>query len=561
VRDYFTGRRLLSLWQHEFQGYDLHKFQRDLLAGVTVAAVALPLALAFGVASGATAAAGLVTAIVAGIVIALLGGAPFQISGPTGAMSAVLIVVSTRYGIEGVWTVSLLAGIILILVGIFKLGQIINFIPSSVITGFTSGIAVIIFVGQIGNLLGVEPIPGENALLQLWEYLRFRETPNPSAVLLSLLVIVTMALWPSRFNARFPGSLVALILATAVAAAFRLDVPTIGSIPQSIVLDERLTLATIPWHRIDELIGPALSVAALGAIESLLCGAVIGRQTSVKMDDIQELFAQGVGNMVVPFFGGVPVTAAIARSSVAVKSGAVTRLTGIVHGLMLLLAAQVLAPVISRVPLAALGGVLAVTAWRMNEWKAIREIFRQRFSSEWLAFLITLVATAVLDLTQAIILGVAFSALVFVLQSSKAEIICKPISVEDMRKIGYELKCGGERILVVYVVGPLFFGTAHRFSKTLESLDAYDDIILSLRTVPLIDTTGMQAIAEFIKAHRARGRHVYVSGLAKPVREKLERGGIIAMLGEERVFWSADQAIVAADRRRAAQLQPNPSIA
>lgn len=551
MREYVFARRLFQLWRQEFRGYDVHKFQRDVLAGITVAAVALPLALAFGVASGATAAAGLVTAIVAGVVISAIGGAPFQISGPTGAMSAVLIVVSHRYGLEGVWTVSVMAGIIIILLGVFKLGQIINFIPSAVITGFTSGIAVIIFVGQIGNLLGIDTVAGDNALAQLWNYFELRQAPNASALFLSLLVIAIMVLWPARLNARFPGSLLALVVATATAAIFKLDVPTIGTIPQTIILDERLTLANIPWHRMGELIGPALSVAALGAIESLLCGAVIGRQTKVKMDDIQELFAQGVGNIIVPFFGGVPVTAAIARSSVAVRSGAVTRLSGIIHGVMLLIAAMLLAPVISHVPLAALGGVLAVTAWRMNDWSAIRDVFRHRFASELPVFLITLVATAVLDLTQAIILGLGFSALIFVFQSSQAEIVYKPISVEEMRRMGYEMRSQSDRILVVYVVGPLFFGTVHRFSRVLEKLDAYDDIILSLRTVPLIDITGLKAIGELIERLKAEGRHVYLSGLAKPVREKLERGGIIAALGEDRIFWSADQAIIAADRRRA----------
>jgi len=520
---------------------------------VTVAAVALPLALAFGVASGATAAAGLVTAVVAGIVIAALGGAPFQISGPTGAMSAVLIVIANRYGLEGVWTVSLLAGIIIILMGIFKLGQIINFIPSSVIIGFTSGIAVIIFIGQIGNLLGVETAAGDNAIAQLWSYIRLAQAPNPGAVAISLLVIATMIFWPKRLNAKFPGSLLALILATAVTAVMRLDVPTIGTIPQSLLLDERLTLAGIPWDRLGELIGPAVSVAALGAIESLLCGAVIGRQTGAKMDDIQELFAQGVGNVLVPFFGGVPVTAAIARASVAVRSGAATRLTGILHGLTLLAAVLVLAPVISRVPLAALGGVLAVTAWRMNDWAAIRDIFRQRFPSELPVFLLTLLATAALDLTQAIIIGLGFSAMIFVMQSSNAEIVYKPISVEAMRKMGYELRSDTDRILVVYIVGPLFFGTVHRFNSVLETLNGYDDIILSLRTVPLIDTTGLRVIGDWIKRYEAEGRRVYLSGLAKPVRAKLERGGVIELLGDDRVFWSADQAIIAADRLRAGE--------
>lgn len=554
MQQYFLGVRLFQLWKKEFQGYSFDKFRRDLLAGVTVAAVALPLALAFGVASGATAAAGLVTAIVAGTAASILGGAPFQITGPTGAMSAVVVVIASRYGLEGVWLASVMAGVIIILLGLFKMGQIINFIPSAVITGFTSGIAIIIFVGQIGNLLGVETIRGSNSFAQLWGYIQAHPTPNLAAVFLSLLVIATMIVWPKHLNARFPGSLLGLILATVVSVVFRLDVPTIGTIPQSILLDQRLRLSEIPWHHLLEMIGPAMSVAALGAIKSLLCGAVIGRQAGVKMDDIQELFAQGVGNILVPFFGGVPGCGAIARGSVVVKSGAVTRLAGILHGLVLLSVVFAVGPVISHVPLAALGGVLAVTAWRTNDWAAIRDIFRHRFPSELPVFLFTMIATAAFDLTQAIFMGVAFSALIFVFQSSQTEIVYKPISVEAMRKMGYEMQSNGDRILVVYIVGPLFFGTVHRFTTVMEKLNAYDDIILSLRTVPLIDTTGLRVISEFIQRHEAAGRHVYLSGLARPVREKLERGGVIAMLGEDRIFWSADQAIIAADRRRAEKL-------
>lgn len=553
LRRYFSGTRLFHLWQDEFRGYNARTFQRDLLAGITVAAVALPLALAFGVASGATAAAGLVTAVVAGVVISALGGARFQISGPTGAMSAVLIVVANRYGLEGIWMASVLAGFMIVLMGIFKLGQIINFIPSAVITGFTSGIAVIIFVGQIGNLLGIGPAQGDNSLMQLWNYIQFAQVPNVSAVGISLLVVATMLLWPPTFNARFPGSLLALVLATIVTMLFRLDVPIIGSIPQTILLEDRLMFTEIPWHALGGLIGPALSIAVLGAIESLLCGAVIGRQTGVKMDSIQELFAQGVGNIVVPFFGGVPATAAIARASVAVRSGAATRLTGIIHALTLLVAALLLAPIISQVPLAALGGVLAVTAWRMNDWTAIRAIFRQRFRSEMAVFFVTLLATAVLDLTQAIVLGLGFSALIFVFQSSNTEVLYRPISVEKLRETGYELLCDADRIMVVYVIGPLFFGTVHTFNTVLERLNSAEDIILSLRTVPLIDTTGLSVIDETIQRLEAEGRRVYLSGLTAPVERKLEQAGILERLGEDRVFWSADQAIIAADRYRAAQ--------
>ncbi|MFS8581527.1 MAG: SulP family inorganic anion transporter [Limnochordales bacterium] len=553
MKNYITGRRLWQLWRDEFSGYNLRLFQRDLLAGITVAAVALPLALAFGVASGATAAAGLVTAVIAGIVIPALGGARFQISGPTGAMSAVLIVVAGRYGLEGVWLTGVLAGLMIILMGVLKWGQVINFIPSAVITGFTSGIAVIIFIGQIGNLLGIDTPSAENALVQLWRYVELQQAPNGAALGVGLLVVVTMAAWPKSWGARFPGSLAGLIAATAAAALLQLDVPVIGDIPQTVLLDDRLRLGSIPWSRLGQLMGPAASVALLGAIESLLCGAVIERQTGAKMDSVQELFAQGVGNMVVPFFGGVPATAAIARASVAVRSGAATRLTAIIHGFVLLAAALLLGPVISRVPLAALGGVLAVTAWRMNDWEAIRDIFRHRFRSEIFVFLLTLAATAVFDLTQAIVLGLGFSALIFVFQSSNSEVLHRPVSVEAMRRQGYDLLHDADRIVVVYVVGPLFFGTVHRFNMVLEGLDDAEDIILSLRTVPLIDTTGLRALDELIDRLEAEGRRVYLSGLARPVREKLERGGIIAKLGEERVFWSADQAIIAADRYRARQ--------
>lgn len=551
MKSYVTGVRLYQLWKQEFEGYNLRMFQRDLLAGITVAAVALPLALAFGVASGATAAAGLVTAIVAGVVISSLGGARFQISGPTGAMSAVLIVVAGRFGLEGVWVVGVMAGLMIILMGIFKWGQIINFIPSAVITGFTSGIAVIIFIGQIGNLLGIDTPAAENALVQLWRYVELQQAPNWAALGVSGLVIAIMVAWPKSWGARFPGSLAALVAATAAAAVVRLDVPVIGQIPQTILLDDRLRIDAIPWAQLGMLVGPAASVALLGAVESLLCGAVIERQTGAKLDSIQELFAQGVGNIVAPFFGGVPVTAAIARASVAVKSGAATRLTGIIHGLTLLAAALTLAPLISRVPLAALGGVLAVTAWRMNDWQAIRDIFRHRFRSELLVFVVTLLATAVFDLTQAIVLGIGFSALIFVFRSSNSEVLHRPVSVEAMRKMGYDLRHDADRIVVVYVVGPLFFGTVHRFNTVLEGLDDAEDIILSLRTVPLIDTTGLRALDELIQRLEANGRRVYLSGLARPVREKLERGGIVEKLGEDRIFWSADQAIIAADRYRA----------
>ncbi len=546
---------LASVLKREFAGYNAEKLRGDVLAGITVAAVALPLALAFGIASGASASAGLVTAIFAGLLIGGLGGAGYQISGPTGAMSAVLIVLASRYGLEGIWVAGAIAGLIILLLGIFDLGQLVNFIPTSVIAGFTSGIAVIIFIGQIDNLLGIKTEAAENAIVKLSGYFRFDYTPNWLAVGLSVLVIAIMVLWPRKWNARFPASLLALIAATAASVLLGLDVPVIGDIPRSILLAERLQPINIPWDHLDELIAPAFSIAALGAIESLLCGAVAGRMTApsarVKLVSNQELIAQGIGNIVIPFFGGVPATAAIARTSVAIKSGAQTRVASLIHSIVLLLAVLALAPVLSRVPLATLAGVLAVTAFRMNEWTEIQEIFGQRFKSAISAFVITLLATVALDLTQAIIIGVGLSALMFVMQISRAQVVLRTVDVEKMRREGYEMQFDGDRILVVYMIGPLFFGTANTFNAALEHLDGAQDVVLSFRTVPHIDTTGIKAVEALVERVECCGGRVYLSGLNDPVQNNLRRAGVVQHLGEDRVYWSAYEAIMAADHFRA----------
>ena len=365
-------RSLKRLYQDEFRNYNLSKFQQDLLAGLTVAAVALPLALAFGVSSGASASAGLVTAILAGIIIGLLSGAPYQISGPTGAMSAVLIVLVQRYGLEGIWVSGLLSGVFLLIIGLLKLGRFIAFIPSAVITGFTSGISLIIFIGQIDNLLGINTPGTEFALLKFIGYLKGGFTPGYQAVALGFIVILTMIFWPKKLNARFPSSLLGLILATIISILFHWNVPQIGSIPQTLVLADRFNPLAFDWSQLHNFIAPALTITALGAIESLLCGAVASNMTGVRLQANQELIGQGIGNILIPFFGGVPATAAIARTSVGIKSGGQTRLVSIIHAVGLLLSMFFLAPIMAKIPLAALAGVLIVTAWRMNEWASIR---------------------------------------------------------------------------------------------------------------------------------------------------------------------------------------------
>ncbi|MEP7284685.1 MAG: SulP family inorganic anion transporter [Chloroflexota bacterium] len=551
--------KLFQLWRDEFRNYTFQTFQRDLLAGITVAAVALPLALAFGVASGATAAAGLVTAILAGFLIGGLGGTAFQVSGPTGAMSAVLIVLASRYGLQGMWLAALLAGVMIFLLGVFDLGQIVNFIPTAVIAGFTSGIALIIFIGQIDNLLGVKTAAADSSVVKFLNYFHFDYSPNFAAVGLAFLVIFIMVFWPMHLNARFPGSLLAVIVATLGSVVLNLNMPVIGNIPQTILLDQRLMPAQIPWDHIGQLIMPAFSIAALGAIESLLCGTVAGRMAGQKMDSGQELIAQGLGNIILPFFGGVPATAAIARTSVAIKAGGRTRIVSLVHSATLLLAALFLSPVISRIPLAVLAGVLAVTAWRMNEWHEIQQIFKLGFKSAIFAFLSTLIATVALDLTQAIILGVGLSALIFVFQISRCKVTLEPVSVERMRAEGYDMQYPADRIVVAYIMGPLFFGTVNTFNTATEKLNGLQDIILSLRTVPLLDTTGLGAIEDLIERLESSGQRVYLSGLNEPTRVYLERAGVLKHLGADRVFWSALEAIKAADHYRT-QIVPHDPI-
>ncbi len=551
IRMQLSSLSLFQTWRREFSDYNRAAFQRDVLAGITVTAVSLPLALAFGVASGVSAAAGIVTAILAGVIVGMLSGAGYQISGPTSTTVAVLVILASRYGLEGVWAASVMAGVFILLLGIFNLGQIVNFIPSAVIVGFTSGNALTILIGQIDNLLGTHTPTEGNSLLKLLNFFHFNYIPNLIALGLALLVIAIMLLWPKQLNVRFPGSLLALIVVTAVALLFNLDVPTIGTIPQTILLDQRLTANNVPWVHLPDLFAPALSLAALCAIESLLCGAVAERMIGVKMVSSQVLIAHGVGNIVTPFFGGLPAAAVIARTSLAIKSGGRTRVMSIVQALTLLAIALVMAPLISRVPMAVLAGVLAVTCWRMNDWYEIRDIFRRRFKSAMFAFSSTVIATVALDLTSAIIVGIGLSALIFVFQSSRGSMAVMPVSAERMRADGYEMKSDANRIVVAYVGGPLFFGTVNRFNMTLDELRGNEDLILSMRTVPLLDTTGVRAIESLIMQFEREERRIYLSGLTEPVRSYLNRAGIIARLGDDYIFWSAYEAILAADRYRA----------
>lgn len=542
-------RSLKRLLQDEFTGYNRAKFQQDLLAGLTVAAVALPLALAFGVSSGATAAAGLVTAVLAGFIIGALSGAPYQISGPTGAMSAVLIVLVQRYGLEGIWVAGLLSGVFLLIIGLLKLGRFIAFIPAPVITGFTSGIALIIFIGQIDNFLGVKTEASEAALFKLLEYFKGGFSPSWQSIALGLVVIATMLLWPKKLNARFPASLLGIILATALNALLIWPVKVIGDIPQTLLLAERFNPLTFDWSNLNNFIAPTLTITALGAIESLLCGAVGSNMTGVRLQANQELIAQGIGNVLIPFFGGVPATAAIARSSVGIKSGGQTRMVSIIHAVGLLLSMFLLAPVMARIPLAALAGVLIVTAWRMNEWESIHFIFGKRFKTDMLAFGLTMLATITLDLTQAILIGTFVAGAIFLNKIASLEIDIQEVNQEKLRARGIEAVGNCRHVRVAFITGPLFFAATGNFREAFLNLGDTHALILSMRGVPLLDTSGLEAIRALYERLHKQGGTLMFAGVHDNVLRMMERGGLAEEIGHQNFFWSSDQAIVEAEKR------------
>lgn len=538
----------------EFRGYDGKKLSGDFMAGITVAAVALPLALAFGVGSGATAAAGLVTAILGGVVIGALSGASFQISGPTGAMTAILVTLAAKYGMQGILIASLMAGIILVMAGLFKLGRIIYFIPSSVITGFTSGIALIIALGQLDNLFGVTS-HGELAISKLFSYFTMGFDPDFKTLSIGAMVILIMLIWPKSWNSKVPSSLVALIFVLIFNYIAKFDVTLVGEIPKTIFLDERLSLSNIPLSQFWSFFVPALSVAALTMIESLLCGASAGKLKGERMNGDRELVAQGIGNIIVPFFGGVPATAAIARTSVAIKSGGQTRLAGIFHALILLLSMFALSPIMSAIPLSALSGVLIVTAWRMNDWENIHYIFDHRFKSGMAKFFITMGATVVLDLTQAIIIGVAFSAFLIVIRITDIDITISEVENKRLEEIGIHISQVPAHIRVAYLTGTIFFAVVEKLTKQLSALENTSVLIISMRGVPVIDLSGVQSLTELVKELQERGIKVMLTSVQPKVLQDLRQGGFVNMIGPQNVFKSAEFAIVSAHDEHLKQIQ------
>lgn len=527
----------------EFRNYSGADCMKDLMAGLTVAAVALPLALAFGVSSGSTAAAGLVTAIIAGLVIGTLSGGYYQISGPTGAMAAILISIIARYGMQGVFTATLIAGILLVLCGIFHIGRLTGFIPAPVITGFTSGIAVIIALGQIDNFFGVTS-KGSSAILKLLSYGQLGFPVNIQAAALGLFVVLFMVFFPKKWNAVVPASFLSIIFATVLSVILNLDIQTVGAIPKTLLLGTRLDLSAITPDHLSGLIGPAVSIAMLGMIESLLCGASAGKMANVRLNSDQELVAQGIGNIILPFFGGIPATAAIARTSVALKSGARTRLTGIFHALGLLAFMFILGPVMAKIPLSALAGVLMVTAFRMNDWQEIRYIFSHHFKGAAAKYLITMAATIVFDLTTAILIGVVTALVLLVSRLANIEINYEKVNMDRVRSSDAALAKEFGNAVVAYLTGSVIFANTQAIEEMETCTKEYDTVLLSMRGVSYMDISGAIAFMHVLSDLQAEGKRILLCGVPTSTMAMLKRSDIYDMIGEENFYWSVEKAIL-----------------
>jgi SulP family sulfate permease len=517
-----------------------HFFKGDLTGGLTAAIVALPLALAFAVASGVDPKAGLYTAIVAGIVASVCGGSPVQITGPTGAMAVVLIGIVSQYGIEKVWIAGVMAGIIQIALGIAKLGQLVKFIPYPVTAGFTNGIAIIIFFGQLNNFFGLQLPRQEHFFENLWQTFHHLDLINPYSMAIAGIVIVTKLIWPYIYPS-IPASLVGLVLATVVTVSFHFDIPTIGTIPQSLPLPHGIPHWNDP-QLLRELFRPALALAALGSIESLLSAVVAdGMTVSEKHNSNRELIGQGIANMVVPFFGGIPATGAIARTAVNVRAGGKTRVSGVIHGIALGLIILIFAPLAAQIPLAALAGILMVTSIRMIEWEAIGLLLRATYS-DLAVMLLTWSVTIIFDLVLAVEIGLIAAGALFIKRMSDLSLAKIPETEVFPEGIPLELT---QEIAVYRVDGPVFFGAAERFVTFLRDEPEVKYLILRLRFVPNIDTTGLVALEDIYQDLKRHDCRLMLTGLQPEVKDILNRTGLLDKIGNDNCFDTTTQAIYA----------------
>jgi SulP family sulfate permease len=533
-------------------------WRTDVIAGITVGVVALPLALAFGITTGLGAAAGLMTAIVAGLVAGVFGGSNVQVSGPTGAMTVVLVPVVARFGADAVVVVGLMAGLLILAAAAAGLGRYLAFVPWPVIEGFTLGIAVIIFLQQVPAALGVPRPDDENTAVAAGHALLDAiGSIEPAALAVVLLVVATMVVVP-RVHRSLPASLVAVVLATLVAQLGGLDIARIGALPSSLPLP---SLPSVAAGDLSELFSAALAVALLASLESLLSAKVAdGMSDTARHHPDRELFGQGLANLASPLFGGMPATGAIARTAVNVRAGARTRLSAIVHSLVLVLVVYLAGPVVAEIPLAALAGVLMVTAARMVEVHNVRAVLRST-RSDALVMVLTAAATVVFDLIVAVEIGIAVAAVLALRNVARtASATEEPVHFDlgpysrpaSMARRGdgeaidaeAEARLLSERIVVYRLDGALFFGAAQRFLTELTDVADVKVLVLRLPRIQVIDATGAQALGEIVSELEGRGITVLLSGPRPEHLKVLTAVGVLDRLAsQQHVFDRLDDAI------------------
>lgn len=510
-------------------------WRADLLAGATVGIVALPLALAFGVSSGVGAEAGLVTAIIAGLVAAIFGGSNVQVSGPTGAMVVVLLPIVAQHGPGAVSTVALMAGIMVLLAGVLRLGRALSYLPWPVIEGFTAGIGIIIFLQQLPSALGVR-LEGHstNALLAAWQVLGEASWPKALIPLGVVAVVAAIMLALGRWLPALPGSFIAILVVAVASWAMQLPLAAIGELPNSLPSP---SLPSLDPALLASLAAPAAAVAALAAIESLLSARVAASLSNTgSLNADRELFGQGLASVAAGLFGGIPATGAIARTAVNVRSGAKTRMASMAHAVLLLLIVLVAARIVSQIPLAALAGVLMVTAARMVSLATFRRVARSGRSSA-AVFLITALVTVVFDLVIAMGIGVAVAAFFALRTLSRA-------SGAWRETLPGETLLGDEKIALFRIDGSLFFGAAEPLLDEIATHDDVEVVIMRLSQVQILDATGANALGELIQALERRGVTVLIKGVRPEHRELLERLGVIASLRHpNHLFADLDPAI------------------
>lgn len=534
---YIFKPKIISLLQHNL--INKHTLTNDIFAGIVVGIVALPLAIAFAVASGVSPEKGLVTAVIAGFIISLIGGSRVQIGGPTGAFVIIVYSIIERYGFDGLVISTVLAGLFLIVFGVLKLGTLLKFIPHPLIIGFTSGIAVVIFSIQVKDAIGLNN-GAPSAFIEKWLYYFKNISQLNIYALITCAATIIVTVFSSKFIKKIPGSFIAILLVSFIIHFSGIQIATIGSVFGDIPSGFRFSLPDFNLAQLSQYISPALTIALLGGIESLLSAVVSDGMISSNHRSNTELIAQGIANIITPFWGGIPATGAIARTATNVKNGGRTPVAGMVHALTLLLIMLFFGKYARLIPMSCLAGILMVVAYNMSEWRSFVSILKGSFF-DIIVLLTTFFLTILVDLTIAIEIGIVLSSLLFMKRMADAGKYSLAEIDKDVIDSYADIPKG---IGIFEVSGPFFFGSAKEYSELMKSMGLKSKIlVIRMRHVPFIDSTGLHNLKETIRNIKSAGTIVMLSGVNENVKKDLMKSRIVYMIGKENVFSNFNDAI------------------